>query len=74
MTADIQKRLEAQPFVPFVVHMADGREYSIPTPDHAHLSPTGRRLHVFADDDSSYILPALMIGGLKVPPNGQKTS
>jgi len=71
MTADIRHRLAAQPFVPFVVHMADGREYSVPTPDHAHVSPAGGRVSIWTDDDTEYILPALLISGLKVRADGK---
>jgi hypothetical protein len=70
VTNDIRQRLSAQPFLPFVVHTADGREYNIPTPDHAHVYPSGGRVSIFTDDDHEYILPALLINGLKVRANG----
>ncbi|HTD88181.1 MAG TPA: hypothetical protein VK850_16520 [Candidatus Binatia bacterium] len=34
MIGDIRKHLEITPFVPFSVHLADGREYPVPTIDH----------------------------------------
>ncbi|MBI4024877.1 MAG: hypothetical protein HY360_07825 [Verrucomicrobia bacterium] len=71
MTKDIRELLAAQPFQPFVVHTADGREFSVPTPDHAQVSPTGGRVSIWTDDDTHYILPALLISGLKVRANGQ---
>lgn len=71
MTKDIRDRLAAQPFQPFVVHTADGREYDVPTHDHAHVSPGGGRVSIWAGDETEYILPALLISGLKVRPNGQ---
>ena len=70
MTKDIRDRLEAQPFLPFVVHTADGREYEVPTLDHAHVSPGGGRVSIWADDGTEHILPALLISGLKVRSNG----
>jgi hypothetical protein len=66
MTAEIKERLGAQPFVPFTIRMADGREYAVPTPDHAHVSPQGRRVAVFAEDDRQFILPASLISGVGV--------
>jgi len=51
MTADIRQLLQAEPFVPFAIHVADGREYRVPTPDHAH-------------DDRTFILPALLLSGV----------
>jgi len=72
MTKDIRERLLANPFFPFAVHTADGREYDVPTPDHAHVSPSGGRVSIWTDDDHEYILPALLISGLKVHANGSK--
>jgi hypothetical protein len=66
MTNDIRKRLLAQPFLPFLVHTADGRESKVPMPDHAHVYPSGGRVSIFTDDDNEYILPGLLISGLKV--------
>ena len=64
MTADIRLHLSAQPFIPFTVHVADGREYRIPTPDHAHVYPSGGRVSIYTDDDREFILPALLLSGL----------
>jgi len=61
MTSDIRHLLHAQPFVPFTIHVADGREYRVPTPDHAHVYPSGGRVTVF---DRTFILPALLLSGL----------
>ena len=64
MTADIRELLKAQPFLPFSIHVADGREYRVPTPDHAHVYPSGGRVSIFTDDDREFILPALLLSGL----------
>lgn len=72
MTNDIRERLAARPFVPFVVHTADGREYSVPTAEHAHVSPRGGRVSIWNDDDIEHILPALLISGLKILSNGRR--
>ena len=64
MTADIRQHLQAQPFIPFTVHVADGREYRVPTPDHAHVYPSGGRVSIYTDDDQEFILPALLLSGL----------
>jgi hypothetical protein len=72
MTKDIRDRLAAQPFLPFVVYTADGREYNVPTHDHAHVSPGGGRVSIWMDDETEFILPALLISGLKIGANGQQ--
>ena len=69
MTADIRQRLNAVPFLPFKVHTADGREYEVPTPDHAHVYPSGARVSIYTDDGNEFILPALLISGVKVGAN-----
>jgi hypothetical protein len=70
VTKDIRERLAAQPFLPFVIYTADGREYEVPTLDHAHVSPAGGRVSVWTNDETEYILPALLISSLKVRSNG----
>ena len=72
MTNDIRELLAARPFVPFVVHTADGREYKVPTAEHAHVSPRGGRVSIWGDDDTTRILPALLIRSLKVESNGRR--
>jgi len=72
MTNDIRELLGAKPFQPFVVHTADGREYRVPTAEHAHVSPRGGRVTIWNDDDTQHILPALLINGLKVLSNGRR--
>ena len=73
MTKDIRDRLAAQPFLPFVVDTADGREYNVPTHDHAHVSPGGGRVSIWTDDETEYILPSLLISGLKVGSDGKRS-
>lgn len=64
MTTDIRRHLQQQPFIPFTVYVADGREYRVSTPDHAHVYPSGRRVSIYSDDDREIILPSLMVSGL----------
>jgi hypothetical protein len=73
MTKDIRERLAAQPFLPFVIYTADGREYDVPAHDHAHVSPGGGRVSIWTSDETEYILPALLISGFKVRSNGHGT-
>jgi hypothetical protein len=53
----MRELLHAQPFEPFVVHLADGRKVSVNHPDFLSLSRTGRLIHVFhgTGDASSFI-------------------
>jgi hypothetical protein len=59
--ADVRERLLDVPFVPFVVRTSDGREYPVPTRDHAHISPRGNRVVIFLDSG-----PAVLLGLLHI--------
>ena len=70
MIGDSRKHLEVTPFVPFLIRMADGHEYLVPTVGHIYLPP-GRTRVVVADDQGVVtVLPALLISGLVHFANG----
>ncbi|MEL6330419.1 MAG: hypothetical protein AAFR38_12235 [Planctomycetota bacterium] len=53
MTADaIKKLLSAQPFRPFRVRLASGKEVPIPHPELVNFSPGGRTMVVWRPDES----------------------
>ena len=60
----------AQPFRPFTVHLADGRAVAVPHQEYALLSPTGRTLIVYEDDDSFQVLDLMLATGVQV--NGKR--
>jgi hypothetical protein len=64
MIADVRRRLDRVPFVPFVIRTSDGHEYSVPTVAHAKISPRGHRMVVFTDDDATAILGPLHINSI----------
>jgi hypothetical protein len=68
MIVDIRERLDARPFVPFTIHVADGRQYRVERPDDAHVHSNRARASVFTDDGREFILPALLISGIGVDP------
>ncbi len=69
MTVD-QLRLvrDASPFKPFVIHMADGREFRIRHRDYLAISPTGRTVIVYPqpDNDLYSVLDLLLMTELTV--------
>jgi hypothetical protein len=72
MIADVRKRLDHVPFVPFIIRTSDGHEYSVPTVDHAKSSPRGHRVVVFTDEDATAILGPLHINRIiDQQPNGE---
>jgi hypothetical protein len=48
----IRELLHSTPFEPFVVRTSDGREYTVPTSDHAAIHPRGSYVVIFSDNDS----------------------
>ena len=64
MIGEIKKHLQENVFIPFMIHMADGRGVHIPTRDHIALSPA--KANVTHDNDSWDLLPSLRMTGLTV--------
>jgi hypothetical protein len=71
MIADLRERLLAAPFVPFLIRTSDGREYSVPTADHAFITPRGNRVIVVADNGATAVLGPLHINSVIDQPNGE---
>ncbi|MEY2585657.1 MAG: hypothetical protein QOD80_1683 [Verrucomicrobiota bacterium] len=61
MIPRIRELLHASPFIPFTIRTSDGREYMVPTSDHAAITPKGSRVIVFADDESQAEVAALQV-------------
>jgi hypothetical protein len=61
MIPRIKELLHSTPFVPFTIRTSDGREYIVPTADHAAINPKGSRVIVFSDDDSQAEVAALHV-------------
>jgi hypothetical protein len=68
----IREAAHAQPFQPFRLRLADGREVLIPHPDFIAVSPNGRRVIVFHSDESMSILEPLLIVSVEVPAPDQQ--
>jgi len=71
MIADVRERLLAAPFVPFLIRTSDGREYSVPTADHAFITPRGNRVIVVANSGATAVLGPLHINSVIDQPNGE---
>lgn len=60
--AGVRDALHTQPFVPFVIRLADGRSLPVPHPDFVALTP--RRVIVGAADDTWSVVEPLLIVSL----------
>ena len=71
MIVDVRERLDRVPFVPFLIRTSDGHEYSVPTVDHAFITPRGNRVVVVADNGATGVLGPLHINSVIDQPNGE---
>lgn len=65
-------RLNAQPFHPFVMHLADGRAIPVQHQEYAAISPSGRTVVVYQPDDTTNIVDLLLVTDLELPANGKR--
>jgi hypothetical protein len=52
---------KAQPFRPFVLHLADGRQIPVHHPDFIMAVPSGRTVFVVQPDDTANIVDLLLV-------------
>lgn len=62
MTKEVlREAVQRQPFRPFSLRMADGATYHVPARDFVSLSPNGRTVIVFGEENKLKILDAMLI-------------
>jgi hypothetical protein len=54
-----------EPFKPFVLHLADGREIAVPHREFLYLFPSGRTILVAQPDESFNIVDSLLVTDLE---------
>jgi hypothetical protein len=62
----IRALYEAQPFLPFVIHLADGREISVLHREFIMTVPSGRTLVVAKPDDTVHIIDLLLVTDVEI--------
>jgi hypothetical protein len=70
----VRQAYSAMPSRPFVLHPADGRNYSVTHPESMAFSPSGRTITVYQPDDASHIIDLLLVTELEVKPMAQGPS
>ena len=63
---------EAQPFRPFTLHLADGRQISVARREFLALSPSGRTVIVYRPDESFNVVDMLLVTDLEFKPESGK--
>jgi hypothetical protein len=59
---------DAQPFQPFVIHMADGRQISVSSREFMASAPNGRTIIVYQPDSSFHVIDLLLVTDLEAKP------
>lgn len=71
MTTDRLRNVwKAEPFRPFTIHLADGREVRVQHPEFLSRSPSGRSIIVYQPDESFNVIDLLLVTDLEVGTNG----
>jgi hypothetical protein len=69
MTIDkIRSLFLAEPFQPFVIHLADGPNIPVISPEFISTVPSGRTVVVSDADDRLHIIDLLLVTELEVKP------
>ena len=70
MTIDrLRDVYSAQPFRPFIMHVADGREVQVVLREFIMAAPSGRTVIVFQPDDTVNIIDLLLVSDIEYKPS-----
>jgi len=72
-TEQLRVALRASPFRPFRIRMADQRQFEVPHPDFASVSPVGRTAVVYHPDGAASIIDLLLMTELDFSPPATAT-
>jgi hypothetical protein len=69
---EIRKRLKAEPFEPFVIHMVDGRVFRVKHPEFLHVFPGMERTAVLGlpEEQAHEIIDLLHVASLTIDESG----
>jgi len=70
---EVRNLLHAQPFRPFLIHVADGGRIPVKHEDFVALAPTGREMLVYQPDGTWQVVDVMLVTRLQIiPRNGSK--
>jgi hypothetical protein len=70
----VKELYSAQPFRPFVIHLADGRALPVHHRGFVMAAPSGRTLYVSQPDDTLNIIDLLLVTDLELEPGRNGSS
>lgn len=63
---ELRKLMHVAPFQPFIIQLADGRQFRVHHLDYIATSPTGRSAVLYEDDGGFEIIDLLLVASLEV--------
>lgn len=66
-TSQVREVIQAQPFRPFIVRLADGRNYQIDHPELAMLGPGNMNILFVCGDEAIHLIDVPLIVELVIP-------
>ena len=69
----LREAFHTEPFRPFTLHLADGREIPVPSREMIMPAPNGRTLAVYVDDDRLNIIDLLLVTDLEFQLGGSRS-
>jgi len=67
--SELRKLYDAEPFQPFVVHMANGRKIPVRHREFMALAPSGRTAYVYQTNDDSEVIDVALVTSLELRKN-----
>ena len=64
--AEMRSFAQASPFRKFVIHLADGRRIQVNHRDFIFMSPSGRMIHVYEDDETLHVIDLYLVTGIEI--------
>jgi hypothetical protein len=59
---------QAEPFRPFIIHLADGRQIPVVHREFIAAAPSGRTLAIYQPDDTFNLIDPLLVTDIEVKP------
>ena len=69
----LREAYHTEPFRPFTLHLADGREIQVPSREVILPAPNGRTIAVYVDEDRLNIIDLLLVTDLEFQLSGPRT-
>ncbi len=69
----LRNAYSAQPFRPFIIHLADGREIPVRHREFMMTVPSGRTVVVCQPDDTLNIVDLLLVTDLEIAPSAKSS-